>query len=177
MSSIVPDREKLDPLRVPLEGERASGFRYVYHSGVDDFGRDVWVGRVKHFGRLTSVPGSRSVHPHVSAMAVADWFAERMGPMWRDYVRRSDLPPFEVRYSKGEGGWIACVWVIGQCEDVVHLTRRGKLTTRVRVFGTQREAVAGARAFLRETCGIFRTLIAFRKLAPGEYGTRPAKGR
>ena len=176
MSSIVPDQRKLDPLRVPLDGERPSGFKFVYHSATDDFGRDVWVGRVKQFGRLVTVPNSRSVHAHVTAMAVADWFEAWLGPWWVDYVRRYDAAPYEVRHSKGYGGWIACVWIAGACEDVVYL-RRGRRTARVRVWGTKGEAERGAREYLVRRCGYLVDLLAFRKLAPGEFALRPAKGR
>lgn len=176
MPSIVPDPAKLDPLRVLMIGERASGFRHVYYAGVDDYAQDVWVGRVKVGGRLVRIPDSRSVHPHVAAMAVADWFAARMGPWWSDYVRRSDEPPYEARYSRGYGGWLACVWIAGACEDVTHL-RRGRPTQRVRVFECEADAVRGADEYLLAALGLFKEILAFRKLRPGEFGTRGAKTR
>lgn len=156
-----PDWTKLEPLVVPLEGDRPSGFRHVTYVMTDELGREIWHAKVKVNGRLVCVPGSRSYHPHVSAMAVADWYEERFGAWWDKYVHRTMQQPVRVWRSRSRGGWLACVWIVGQREEV-RVIRRRQVTAELRVFASREEAKDGAQAYLDYRCGLFKDFLAFR---------------
>lgn len=159
-----------DPLRVPYDGDRSSGYRHVYFRGSDLTGAKIWEAKVKAIVegpagvwkvRAVAVPGSRSRFPRDSAKAVARWYFERYGPDWPAHLKRSTAKPYAVRYSERYGGWVARVWIQGKPHEV-RAVRHGRACERLRVFETRRDAVRGARWFLWWTLGYLQHEYAFR---------------
>ena len=166
-TSIVPDETKLAPLRVPIppDAVRHSGFRHVHYVETDLYGRDLWHAKVKVNGRLVFVPGSRSYHPHVSALAVADWYEQRFGKWWPLYLHRTGAKPVRAWKSRKHRGWVAQVWIVGAPEPVVRFRCvKGVVVYggEWRVFGSRAEAMRGAREYLVRRCGYLIDLLAFR---------------
>lgn len=159
-----------EPLRIPYDGDRSSGYRHVYYRGEDVTGASIWEAKVKvgvedangrYRVKAVAVPGSRSRWPRESAQAVARWYFERYGPNWPAHLKRSPLKPYAVRYSERYGGWVARVWVQGKPHEV-RAVRHGRACERLRVFETQKDAVRGARWFLWWLLGYLQPEYAFR---------------
>ncbi len=155
-----------DPLRVPVDGDRSSGYRHVYYRGTDLQGRPTWHAKVRVCGRLVPVSDSRSHCARDSARAVARWYFERYGAKWPNHLRRALRPPYAVRCSERRGGWCARVWVQGEPCEVPRLRwRRGECRYRrgtVGVWSTRAEAVRAARRFLWWQLGYLQDEFAFR---------------
>ena len=149
----------------PLVTDR--GYRNVYRKG------EGWVAKVKRAGVLQLLPGSRSSTPRGAALHVAAWYAREYGPRWPEVARGRRVTPWVVRRSTRHGGYVACVWVMGQREEVADLRRlrggRWAATDRLAAWPTAAEARAGVRLYLRRRYGLFAEVVLWRP--------RPAQSR
>lgn len=155
-----------DPLRVPVDGDRSSGYRHVYYRGRDLQGRDIWAGKVKIGRHVYPVPDSRHRHPRDSAKAVARWYFERYGSAWAVHLNRSHKRPWAVRYSERLGGWCARIWVEGAPVEVPAVRfKRHRCRWRagsLGVWDSREDAVRAARRWLWWLLGFWQDEFAFR---------------
>lgn len=165
-----------------------SRYRNVYVAGKDADGNVRYVAKVKHRGRLRTLPGSRTTCPSEAAWCVLRWYVTMFGPQWREALAARKRKPWRV--WRARGGWCAAVWLYGRRVEVRRVfgprgwhvceewSLRGRLVyRRVResdppvVFASRREAVRGIRRFvevllnLRSMSAVWRTGAA----PPGSY--------
>lgn len=86
-----------------------SRYRNVYVAGKDADGNVRYVAKVKHRGRLRTLPGSRTTCPSEAAWCVLRWYVTMFGPQWREALAARKRKPWRV--WRARGGWCAAVWL------------------------------------------------------------------